>query len=143
MAEWDPESGKLRPTWTIRFTPWWVFVGCAIAGVVCALILFLTFVTSGGSDDPAAEENVASNGVMLLGVCFAAFILLGPVLAYGVGFMLRTNTNQGQHVAAFAVLGLVVGFMLGNLVDLGSVIAPAAGIGAGVGRWAISSQAKI
>lgn len=143
MAQWDPESGKVRPTWTVRFTPWWVFVGCSIGGVVCALILFLTFVTGGDPAELNTGANVVLGGVMLVGICFGAFILLGPVLAYGLGFLLRSNTNQGQHVAAFALLGLVVGFMLGNLIGLGSVIAPAAGIGAAAGRWLISSQAKI
>jgi len=46
-------------------------------------------------------------------------------------------------VLAFAALGLFVGFMLGNVIGLGSVLAPAAGIGAAAGRWAISRQAKI
>lgn len=143
MAEWDPSSGKVRPTWTVRFTPWWVFVGCAIGGIVCAIVLFVTFVAGGGSENLNNGANVVFGGVMLLGICFAAFILLGPMLAYGLGFLLRSNTNHGQHVAAFAILGLVVGFMLGNLIGLGSVIAPAAGIGAAVGRMAISGQAKI
>ena len=141
MAEWDPQSGKVRPTWTVRFSPWWVFVGSAVGGVVCALVLFITFVAGGGTANLNTGANVVLGGVMLLGLCFLAFILLGPMLAYGLGFMLRSNTNQGQHVAAFALMGLVVGFMLGNLIGLGSVIAPAAGIGAAAGRWIISSQA--
>jgi hypothetical protein len=46
-------------------------------------------------------------------------------------------------VMAFAVLGLIVGYFIGNLVGLGTVVAPAAGIGAAAGRWLISGQAKI
>lgn len=142
MAQWDPETGKVHPTWSVRFGAWSIFLGCAIGGVVCAVVLFLTFVTGGGQElnDSA---SVTMGGVMLVGICFAAFVLLGPVLAWGLGFVMRNNTNHGQHVAAFAILGLVVGFMLGNLIGLGAVIAPAAGIGAGIGRWAISGQAKI
>jgi len=143
MAQWDPETGKVRPTWTIRFSAWWIFVGCTVGAVVTALVLFLTLVTGPGLDQLNDAGSVAKGGIFLLGLIFGVFLLVGPVLAWGLGFMLRTNANQGTHVIAFAVLGLVVGFLIGNLVGLGSVVAPAAGIGAGVGRWIISSQAKI
>ncbi len=143
MAEWDPKSGKVRPTWTVRFSAWAIFLGCAIAAVVTTLVLLLTFITGPGLEALNDASSVAKGGIFLLGLVFGIFLLIGPVLAWGLGFMLRNNTNHAQHIAAFAVLGLVVGFMLGNFIGLGSVIAPAAGIGAAVGRWAISSQAKI
>ncbi|MCR6712145.1 MAG: hypothetical protein NVV57_05365 [Demequina sp.] len=142
MAQWDPETGKVRPTWTVRFSAWSIFLGCTIGAVVTSVVLFLTFIT-GGSDRLNDSGSVIRGGIFLLGIVFGVFLLIGPVLAWGLGFILRSNTNQGQHVLAFAVLGLLVGFMLGNLVGLGSVVAPAAGIGAAAGRWAISSQAKI
>jgi len=143
MAQWDPKTGKVRPTWTIRFSAWSIFVGCAIAAVVTSVVLFLTLVTGPGLDELNDAGSVARGGIFLLGIIFGVFLLIGPVLAWGLGFALRTNTNQGTHVLAFAVLGLLVGFMIGNFVGLGSVVAPAAGIGAAAGRWAISSQAKI
>jgi len=143
MAQWDPETGKVRPTWSVRFSAWSIFLGCAIAAVVTAVVLFLTLVTGPGLDELNDAGSVARGGIFLLGIIFGVFLLLGPVLAWGLGFVLRTNTNQGQHVLAFAVLGLFVGFMIGNFVGLGTVVAPAAGIGAAAGRWAISSQAKI
>jgi len=142
MAQWDPETGKVRPTWTVRFSAWSIFLGCAIGAVVTSVILFLTFVT-GGADQLNDSGSVVRGGIFLLGAVFGVFLLIGPMLAWGLGFMLRNNTNQGMHVLAFAALGLFVGFMIGNLVGLGSVIAPAAGIGAAAGRWAISRQAKI
>jgi hypothetical protein len=142
MAQWDPETGKVRPTWTVRFSAWSIFLGCTIGAVVTSVVLFLTFIT-GGSDRLNDSGSVIRGGIFLLGIVFGVFLLIGPVLAWGLGFILRSNTNQGQHVLAFAVLGLLVGFMLGNLVGLGSVVAPAAGIGAAAGRWAISGQAKI
>jgi carbon starvation protein CstA len=143
MAQWDEKSGKIKPTWTVRFSPWWIMVGCAIAGVVCAAVLFVTLVTGPGLDQLNDPQLVAQGGVLLLGISFVVFLVLGPTLAWGVGFALRNNTNQSVHVIAFAVLGLIVGFMLGNFIGLGSVVAPAAGIGAGVGRWAISRHAKL
>lgn len=143
MAEWDPDAGKVRPTWTVRFSPWWIFVGCAIAGVVCAAVLFFTVLTGPGLAQLNDANSVARGGLLLLGLSFGIFVLLGPTLAWGLGFMLRNTTNQGMHVAAFALLGLFVGFMVGNLAGVGPLVAPAAGIGAAVGRWAISSQAKI
>lgn len=143
MAEWDPKTGKVRPTWTVRFSAWSIFVGCAIGAVVTSAVLFLTLVTGPGLDQLNDGGSVAKGGIFLLGLIFGIFLIVGPVLAWGLGYLLRTNTNNGVHVLAFAALGLFVGFMIGNLVGLGSVVAPAAGIGAAVGRWAISSQAKI
>lgn len=143
MAQWDPQTGKVRPTWTVRFSAWSIFVGCAIAAVVTAVVMFLTLVTGPGLDELNDAGSVARGGIFLLGIIFGVFLLIGPVLAWGLGFVLRSNTNQGTHVLAFAVLGLIVGFMIGNFVGLGTVVAPAAGIGAAAGRWAISSQAKI
>lgn len=142
MAEWDEKSGKLRPTWTVRFSPWWVFVGSAIAGVVTAAVLLLNILTNPDALNPNSQE-VAQGAVLLLGIVVAVFLLLGPTLAYGVGFALRNVTNQWIHVVAFAFLGLIVGFMLGGYIGDPAMIAPAAGIGAGVGRWAISGQTKI
>ena len=143
MAEWDPKTGKVRPTWTVRFSAWAIFLGCTIAAVVTSVVLFLTFVTGPGLDALNDVGSVAKGFIFLLGLVFVIFLLVGPVLAWGLGYTLRNNTNHGTHIAAFGILGLVVGFMLGNLIGLGAVIAPAAGIGAAVGRWAISGQAKI
>jgi hypothetical protein len=143
MAQWDPETGKVRPTWTVRFSAWSIFLGCAIGAVVTSVVLFLTLITGPGLNELNDIGSVAKGGIFLLGLIFGVFLLVGPVLAWGLGFVLRNNTNQGMHVAAFAVLGLVVGFSLGNLVGLGSIVAPAAGIGAAAGRWLISGQAKI
>lgn len=143
MAQWDPDTGKVRPTWTVRFSAWSIFLGCAIGAVVTSVVLFLTLVTGPGLDELNDAGSVAKGGIFLLGLIFGVFLLVGPVLAWGLGFMLRNNENQGFHVLAFAVLGLIVGYLLGNLIDLGSVVAPAAGIGAAAGRWAISGQAKI
>jgi hypothetical protein len=143
MAQWDSETGKVRPTWTVRFSAWSIFLGCTIGAVVTSVVLFLTLVTGPGLDKLNDAGSVARGGIFLLGLIFGIFLIVGPLLAWGLGFMLRNNANNGFHVLAFALLGLFVGFMLGNLVDLGSVVAPAAGIGAAAGRWAISRQAKI
>jgi hypothetical protein len=143
MAQWDPETGKLRPTWTVRFSAGSIFLGCTIAAIVTSVVFFLTLITGPGLDALNDVSSVARGGIFVLGLIFGVYLLIGPVLAWGLGFALRTNANQGQHVLAFAVLGLIVGFMIGNLIGLGTVLAPAAGIGAAVGRWAISRQAKI
>jgi len=142
MAEWDPNSGKVRPRWEVSFSPWWVFVGCVIAGVICAALVFFTVLLGSEGAGPT-EGTLFESGIALLGLIVAVFILVGPVLAWGLGFLLRANPNTNVHVLAFAALGLAVGFMLGNLVGAGALIAPAAGVGAGVGRWAISSRARI
>jgi len=143
MAEWDSKTGKVRPTWTVRFGAGSIFLGCTIAAVVTSAVFFFTLVTGPNRDELNDPSSVAKGGIFLLGLIFGIYLIVGPVLAYGLGFLLRSNTNQGVHVLAFAALGLFVGFMLGNVIGLGSVLAPAAGIGAAAGRWAISRQAKI
>ena len=143
MAEWDSKTGKVRPTWTVRFSAGSIFLGCTIAAVVTSAVFFLTLVTGPNRDELNDPGSVARGGIFLLGLIFGIYLIIGPMLAYGLGFLLRSNTNQGMHVLAFAAMGLFVGFMLGNLIGLGAVLAPAAGIGAAVGRWAISRQAKI
>ncbi|WP_084106344.1 hypothetical protein [Demequina sp. NBRC 110056] len=142
MAQWDPETGKVRPRWEVSFSPWWVFAGSALAGIICAVLVFFTVLL--GSDDPnPTEGTLVSSGIALLGLIVGVFIIVGPALAWGLGFLLRGNANTNVHILAFAGLGLAVGFMLGNLVGAGPVIAPAAGVGAGVARWLINSQARI
>lgn len=152
MAQYDPRTGKVRPTWTLRFTPWWTAVGCLIGGAVTGLLLALALfaVPSGEPDASFSVTEVARYGILTLGGCIAGFLVLGPTLGWGLAFTLRHNTNQWTHILAFAVLGLVVGFMVGQIIGniagfsgLGSVLAPFVGIGAATGRWAIRNQARI
>jgi len=144
MVDYDEKSGKIRPTWTVRFTPGMTLLGCAIAGAVTGALLTLPLLLAPGTI--AVGDSTMSTGqlaLMALGVTFGVFLILGPTLAWGLGFMLRHNTNQWVHVMAFGVLGLVVGFMLGNFIGIGANIAPAAGIGAAVGRWGIRNATRI
>jgi hypothetical protein len=118
-------------------------VGSAVAGVLTALVLFLQVVTGPGLDE-LNSASAAFQGVLLLfGALFLIFVVLGPTLAWGVGFALRNITNQSLHVLAFAALGLVVGALLGPLLGIGGLLAPAAGIGTGLARWFMSPFAKI
>ena len=143
MAEWDSEKGKVRPTWTVRFTPWMTILGSGVAGVLTALILFLQFVTGPGLDELNAPNLVIQGALLLFGSIFIIFLILGPTLAWGLGFLLRNVTNQFIHVIAFMVLGAIVGYFLGGWLGIGQLLAPAAGIGCGVARWFMSPFAKI
>ena len=143
MAEWDPKSGKVRPTWTVRFSPWSIFVGCAIAAVITCGGAVRDAHHGPGLDELTDAGSVAQGGIFLLGLIFGIFLLAGTRAGVGSWLHAPQQHQPGRARAAFAALGLFVGFMIGNLVGLGSIVAPAAGIGAAVGRWAISSQAKI
>ena len=143
MAEWDSEKGRLRPTWKLRFTPFMTVVGSAVAGVLTALVLFLQVVTGPGIDELNAPGAVFQGVLLLFGALFLIFLVLGPTLAWGLGFALRNVTNQSLHVLAFAALGLVVGALIGPLLGIGGLLAPAAGIGTGLARWFMSPFAKI
>lgn len=143
MAEWNSEKGRLRPTWKVRFTPFMTFVGSGVAGVLTALVLFLQVVTGPGVEELNSLSSVVQGVVLLFGAIFFVFLLVGPGLAWGLGFMLRNVTNQWLHVLAFAVLGLLVGALLGPVLGIGGLLAPAAGIGTGLARWFMSPFAAI
>ena len=143
MAQWDAEKGRIRPTWTVRFTPWMTFLGSALAGIITAVVFFLTLITGPGLDALNEPQLVFKGAVLLFGLIFLVFVILGPTLAWGLGFALRSITNQSIHVIAFAILGLIVGSMLGGFIGMGGALAPAAGIGAGLARWIMSPFAKI
>lgn len=150
MSEYDPKTGKLRPTWLVRFTPWQAMLGSLVAGAVCGIVLVITFVTGPDFGELAGPASVAQGSAIVVGASVAVFALLGPTLAWGLGFSLRNVQNQYLHVLAFAALGAFVGFSLGNAASvwlgfggLGSVLAPAAGIGAAVGRWVLSPYSRV
>lgn len=150
MAHFDPKTGKITPTWTVRFTAWQTLLGSAIAGVVCAIVLAFEFVTGPGIAGLGETNSVLQGLVLLVGGSLILFLILGPSLAWGLGFGLRNIKNQNWHVIAFGVLGILVGGAIGGalapwvgVVDFGSVLAPAAGIGAAVGRWVLSPYARI
>jgi hypothetical protein len=150
MSEYDPETGELRPVWTIRFTPWTVLFGSLIGGAVTGAVMDLTLIPGDSAPEAISDMSVARAAILVLGASVLLFLFLGPALGWGLGFALRNVQNQSLHVLAFAGLGLFVGYSvgeylgrLGEVAGLGSVIAPAVGIGAAVGRWSISRFAKI
>lgn len=149
MAQYDPKTGRLRPTWTVRFSPWAVFVGCLVGGTVTGLLIGISFFLV-PVEPPLATDELLRSAIFALGASIGVFLLLGPTLAWGLGFALRENTNHGVHVLAFAGLGLVVGYMVGEILGslagfsgFGAGVAPFVGIGAALGRWSISRYAKI
>lgn len=150
MTEFDPETGKLRPVWTIRFSPWTVFVGSLVGGAVAGGIIDIMLIPGEAGPDVVSSRTVGQAAVLVLGISVLVFLLLGPALGWGLGFALRNVQNQGIHVLAFAALGLFVGFsvgeylgQLGGVNGLGAQVAPAVGVGAAIGRWSISKHTKI
>lgn len=149
MAHYDPATGKLRPTWKVSFSPWIVFVGSFIGGAVTGGVVVLNMLAGNPVTDDDSSTTVGQASILILGIAIAVFLILGPVLAWGLGFALRNVENNGLHILAFAALGLVVGYSIGEFLGrltgvagVGSVVAPAAGIGAAAGRWAISKYAQ-
>jgi ABC-type Co2+ transport system permease subunit len=113
-------------------------------------MLDFTLITGQNFDELAPAASVAKGAILVLGASVLLFLVLGPVLGWGLGFILRNTTNHNIHVLAFAALGAFVGFSVGEYIGrldgvagLGMIAAPAVGIGAAIGRWAISDHAKI
>lgn len=149
MSEYDHSTGKLRPLWTVRFSPWITLLGALFGGCVAGGVLDFVIITGSGSGNLNSGREVAEGAIQILGASIVVFAVLGPLLGWGLAFALRNVANQGLHVLAFAALGLFVGFEIGNIigaragiVGLGAAVAPACGIGAAVGRWAISRFAR-
>jgi hypothetical protein len=149
MTKRDSARDRYQLEWKVSFSPWMTFVGSFIGGSVAGGVLAGNILLGDPVGEDLSSQTIGQAAVLVLGTAIAVFLLLGPVLGWGLGFALRNVENNGMHILAFAALGLVVGFsvgeFLGRLVDvvgLGVSVAPAAGIGAAVGRWAISRFAK-
>lgn len=150
MTEYDAATGKLRPVWAIRFSPWVVLAACLVGGTVSGVVLAFTLITGPGFDELAPAASVAKGALLVLGSCVILFLLVGPALGWGLAFSMRQVKNHNVHILACAALGLFVGLSVGEYIGalqgisgLGGVAAPAVGIGAAVGRWAISNHAQI
>lgn len=137
-----------KEPWAVRFGVGAVLAGCLVAATV---FMALVFVQVGGIPADALEEaglryTPRQLSMMIGGFAAIGFLLLGPTIALGVGWLLRKVRTTSVHVLAFAVAGAVVGALVGYLVGgalLASLIAAPVGIASAVGRLAVSPYAKV
>ena len=151
MAAMMEDPQVMRPPrepWVVRFSVGTVFVGCVVAATV---FMGLVFVQVGGIPEEALEEaglryTPRQLAMMIGGFAAIGFLLLGPTVALGVGWLLRKVRTTSVHVLAFAVAGAVVGAGAGLLLggpSFASLLAAPVGIAAAAGRLAVNPYAKI
>jgi len=149
MSDYPSSTTTLRPVRTVRFSLRMTILGSAIGGILAGFLLDFALVTGQNFDELTPTVSIIEGALVVWGASILVFLILGPVLGWGLGFVLRATTNHNLHILAFAALGVMVGFGVGEYLGrldgvsgLGTIAAPAVGIGAALGRWAISNHAK-
>ena len=141
----DPAVTRPRQPWAISFGPGAVFAGCLITAVVFMALTFVILVLA--PEEATADLGSTPRLAMLIGGLAAlAFLVIGPTLAFAVGWLLRTVHNQSTHVLVFAVAGAVVGGLLGWSAggpEVANILAGMVGVSAAVGRLAVSPYARV
>jgi hypothetical protein len=149
MSDYPSSTTTLRPVRTVRFSLGMTLLGSVIGGILAGFLLDFALFAGRNFDELAPTVSIIEGAFFVWGASILVFLILGPVLGWGLGFVLRVTTNHNLHIMAFAVLGAMVGFGVGEYLGrldgvsgLGTIAAPAVGIGAALGRWAISNHAK-
>jgi len=124
------------PPWEISFPTPVTYLGCAITSVLFAglLYLWLTFVVP---DGVLASDDSPARITLVIGVIAAMlFLLLGPIVALIVGWLLRRSGRTWVHVIAFTFTGSVVGGLLGSAFgpDVAASLVVTVGLAAGLAR---------
>lgn len=144
----DAQPVTPRVPWKVSFGVGQVFAGCVLAGAVFMALIFLwlSFVVPAdvlASFDP--PTTAARLTLYFGGVGGVLFLVVGPTVAFGVGWLLRRVENQSLHVLAFAGAGAVLGFVVGLPLgaDLASALGPTIGASAALSRMIMSRWARI
>lgn len=136
-----------REPWAVSFGFWAVLVGCLLATAVFVglTVVMAAMAPSDLLDDLEVAGNMPRLVALVAGVAGAFFLLVGPAVALGVGWMLRRERNQSVHVLAFAVTGAAVGLLVGlpRGVEVSMLLGPMIGASAGAARMIMSRFARV
>jgi hypothetical protein len=137
-----------REPWAVTFSPAMVFAGCILAGAVFMGLAF-AWVYLLVPDDALAEMDPPTTAgqlaMMFGGMGGIFFLVVGPTVAFLLGWLLRRSTNQSTHVVAFATTGAVLGGLVGAAfgLDLASALGATIGVSTGLSRAIMSRFAKV
>lgn len=132
------------PPWEISFPTPVTYLGCAITSVLFAglLYLWLTFVVP---DGVLASDDSPARITLVIGVIAAMlFLLLGPIVALIVGWLLRRSGRTWVHVIAFTFTGSLVGMLCGAPFgpDVALSLIATLGLATGLARLAVTPLAR-
>jgi hypothetical protein len=144
----DAQPVTPREPWKVSFSLGQVFAGCVLTGAIFMALIFLwlSFVVPAevieSFDPPTTAARLA---LSFGGVGGVLFLVVGPSVAFGVGWLLRRVENQSLHVLAFAGAGAVVGFVIGLPLgaDLAGALGPTIGASAALSRMIMSRWANV
>ena len=147
MPQYPQFAPPPRRPWAVSFPLRTVYLGCLVTALAFLGMVYLTLVVLTAEVDAAAAGVAPGRLAFLIGVVPALIILVvGPLPAFGLGWLLRDVANQSLHLIAFAVAGAVVGALIGLAVggpQLANLLAAVLGAAAGVGRMAVTPLARI
>lgn len=144
----DPRITRPREPWAVSFGVLGVLAGCLVTALVfMALVWGVLSAAPQGDLDAAGIEASPTRLALLIGG-FAAIVVLvvGPTLAFALGWLLRRVRTQAVHVIAFAALGAVLGAVGGFVVggpQFANVLGAMLGVSAAAGRAALAPFARV
>lgn len=144
----DPAVVRPREPWAVSFGVGAVFAGCLVSAVVFMALTFLMLSLAPEETVETADLGGTIPRLTLLigGLAGVFFLVVGPTVAFGVGWLLRRVRNQSAHVLAFAAAGAVVGGLVGAAIagaGGANILAAMVGTSAAVGRLALSRFARV
>ncbi|MCL3860906.1 hypothetical protein [Actinotalea sp. K2] len=136
-----------RSTWAVGFGLTAVLVGCLAASVT---FLALTVAVLSGAPPGALAGTGADEGVLQLAIPIAAlagmgFMVVGPTLAWVLGWSLRRVRHQALHVLTFGVAGVVLGAIGGAVtggLEIAALLGAMVGVAAATGRAVVAPFAR-
>ena len=137
-----------RREWAVSFGVMAVFAGCVVTATVFTALIFVALLAASAEELSAAgiESSPGRLALLVGGFAALAILVVGPSVAFGVGWLLRSVRNQSLHVVAFALAGAVVGGLVGYWGGgpvMANVLAAMLGASAGIGRLALAPFARV
>ncbi|WP_182112622.1 MULTISPECIES: hypothetical protein [unclassified Actinotalea] len=144
----DPRITRPKEPWAVSFGVLGVFAGCVVTALVFMGLVYtvLSAAPAGELDAAGIEATPARLALLIGGFAALAILVVGPTLAFGIGWLLRRVRSQSLHVLAFGALGIVVGAVGGFLVggpSFANILAAMLGASAALGRAALAPFARV
>ncbi|MBX9245141.1 hypothetical protein ICW40_10020 [Actinotalea ferrariae] len=144
----DPRITRPREPWAVSFGLLAVVAGCLVAALVFMALVWTVLSAAPDAELAAAGIDATPGRLAFLMGGFAAigFLVVGPTLAFAVGWLLRRVRNQSLHVLAFAALGAVVGAAGGFVIggpQFANVLGAMVGVSVAAGRAALAPFARV
>lgn len=137
-----------KEPWAVSFGLLGVLAGCLVTALVLMALVYTVLSAAPAGELEAAGVEAAPGrlAVLIGGFAAIAILVVGPTLAFGVGWLLRRVRAQSLHVIAFAALGAVVGavggFVLGG-PTFANLLGGMLGVAAAAGRAALVPFARV